>query len=66
MKKNFLIIYAVVAGFTGFLLGYSIPPIVEIRSSDSAIVQGEESQQGTESESQDLSDYYKQLQELQQ
>jgi hypothetical protein len=65
MKNNYLIIFTVVAVFTGFLLGYSIPPIVEIRYNEVAnSLTGE--QQDTESESEDLSDYYKQLQELQQ
>jgi hypothetical protein len=65
MKNNYLIIFTVVALFTGFLLGYSIPPIVEIRYSEvENSLTGE--QQDTESESEDLSDYYKQLQKLQQ
>jgi hypothetical protein len=64
MKNSHLIVFAVVAGFSGFLLGYSIPPIIDIRFGDSADFQAE-GQPGTD-ENQDLSDSYKQLQELQQ
>lgn len=63
MKNNYLIIFAVVAGFTGFLLGYSVPPIIEI-GYGSGIDEVPAGQQDAE-ENQDLSDYYKQLQELQ-
>jgi hypothetical protein len=53
----------VVAGFTGFLLGYSVPPMVEIRSIDEV---GEVTTETMDSEEdKEISDYYKELQDLQ-
>ena len=63
MKNNYLVMFSVVAGFTGFLLGYSVPPIIEI-GYGSNIDEVSAGQQDSEQE-QDLSDYYRQLQELQ-
>ena len=62
MNKSLWIVFTVAAGFTGFLLGYSVPPMIEISTSDS----GGESTIVNESpvEDEDLSDYYKDLQEL--
>jgi hypothetical protein len=62
MSKSHLIIFSVVAGFIGFLLGYSAPPIIENRISDGV---DEVTIEKIDSEgNQEMSDYYKQLQEL--
>ena len=62
MSKSHLIIFLVVAGFIGFLLGYSVPPILEIGASgsvDEVTIEKLDSE-----ENQEISDYYKSLQEL--
>ena len=62
MNKSHWILFTVVAVFTGFLLGYSVRPIIEIRTSnsvDDVIIEKIDSEGD-----QDLSDYYKELQEL--
>ena len=62
MSKSHLILFLVVAGFIGFLLGYSVPPIIENRISDS--VDEVTIEKIDSEENQEMSDYYKQLQEL--
>ena len=62
MNKSHWILFTVVAGFIGFLLGYSVPPIIEIRASDS--VDDVTIEKIDSEENQDMSDYYKELQEL--
>lgn len=62
MEKSLWILFTVVAGFTGFLLGYSVPPMIEISTSNSV---GEVTmEQADPAEDQEMSDYYKELQEL--
>ncbi len=64
MKNNLWIFFAIISGFTGFLLGYSIPPMIEVGFSATAgEVDDTEPQKSSEDE--DLDDYYEQLQELQ-
>ena len=66
MNNSHCILFTIVAAFTGFLLGYSVPAMIEIGSIDSAIINSsEETIEKTDTvDEQDLSDYYKQLQEL--
>lgn len=64
MKSNLWIFFAIISGFTGFLLGYSTPPMIEVG------LKGEHSEvttteQQESSSNQDLEEYYKKLQELQ-
>ena len=62
MKNSLWIVFTVAAGFTGFLLGYSAPPMVEISTSNSV---GELTiEQVDPVEDKEMSDYYKELQEL--
>jgi len=62
MNKSHWVIFTVVAGFTGFLLGYSVPPMIEVSASDSG---GEVTiEKEVPVEDTDISDYYKELQEL--
>ena len=62
MEKSLWILFTVVAGFTGFLLGYSVPPMIEISTSNS--VAEVTMEQVDPAEDQEMSDYYKELQEL--
>lgn len=59
MNKSHWILFTVVAGFTGFLLGYSVPPIIEISTGDSVDDVTIENM-----DSEEVSDYYKELQDL--
>lgn len=64
MKSDLWIIFTIISGFMGFLLGYSTPPMMEVGlggSHDEIATTGEQ-ESSTE---QDMTDYYKQLQELQ-
>ena len=61
--NKYLVIFTVVAVFTGFMLGYSVPPILEIKHGGGVDEVSTETQDTGEGE--DLSDYYKELQQLQ-
>lgn len=62
MNNSHWILFTVVAAFTGFILGYSVPAMIEIKAVNDT---GEISIEQTDSVSeQNLSDYYKELQEL--
>ena len=62
MKSSLWIVFAVVAGFAGFLLGYSVPPIQETSSAGKSgeAVTTEETPVVDDA----MSDYYKELQKL--
>lgn len=62
MSNSHWILFTIVAGFTGFILGYSVPAMVEINVVNNT---DEISIEKTDSvDDQNLSDYYKELQEL--
>ena len=62
MDNSHWILFTIVAGFTGFILGYSVPAMVEINVVNNT---DEISIEKTDSvDDQNLSDYYKELQEL--
>mgnify|MGYP006928170345 CR=1 FL=1 len=65
MKNNLWIFFAIISGFTGFLLGYSTPPMMEVGFNGAHSEISTIEQQETSSD-QDLEEYYKKLQELQQ
>jgi len=62
VKSSLWIVFAVVAGFAGFLLGYSVPPIQETgtagKTGEAATI--EETPMVDDA----MSDYYKELKEL--
>jgi len=62
MNKSLWIIYTVVAGFTGYLLGYSVPSMIETSAAEN--VGGVEIEEQSPVDSEELSDYYKELQEI--
>lgn len=63
MSDNLWVFVAVISGFMGFLLGYSTPPMMEIglKGDHGEIITVDEQET---SEEQDLTDYYKQLQDI--
>ena len=64
MKSNLWIIFAIIGGFTGFLLGYSTPPMIEVGlKGGHSEMTAQEQQESSEEEN--LEEYYKKLQELQ-
>lgn len=64
MTNKLWVYFAIIGGFTGFLLGYSVPPIMEVGLSEApGEIGAAEGQESPEDE--DLAEYYKQLQELQ-
>jgi hypothetical protein len=62
MNKSLWIIYTVVAGFTGYLLGYSVPSMIETSASEN--LGGVKVEEQSPADSEDISDYYKELQEI--
>ncbi len=57
MKSSLWIVIAVVAGFLGFMVGYSVPPLVEV-----GMIGGGGEKIGLKSEvSQDMEDHYRDL-----
>ena len=62
MSKSLWIAFTVAAGFTGFHLGYSVPPMIEINADDSIGAVTIEKLSPMENE--EISDYYKELQEI--
>jgi len=63
-NNNLWIVFAIIGGFTGFLLGYSTPPMMEVglqlRHNETTATEQLES-----SSDEDLEEYYRKLQELQ-
>lgn len=57
MKSSLWIVISVVAGFLGFMVGYSVPPLVEV-----GMIGGSGEKIGLKSEvSQDMEDFYRDL-----
>ena len=65
MKTNLWVFFAIIAGFMGFLLGYSTPPMMEVGLGDGSHGESVSTEEQESSSEQDMADYYKQLQELQ-
>jgi hypothetical protein len=58
MKSGLWIVIIVVGGFMGFLLGYSLPPMIEV----GMIGGGEQQEIGIQTEvSEDMQEYYNNL-----
>lgn len=63
MKNNLWIFFAIIGAFMGFLLGYSTPPMMEVGLSDPSVDTSVEGEQ-ISAEDEDLTEYYKDLQEI--
>ena len=62
MNKSLLVIYTVVAGFTGALLGYSVPPMIEtVATENIGDIKVEEL---SPVENEEILEYYKELQDV--
>jgi len=63
VKDHLWIFVAIIGGFTGFLLGYSTPPMMEVGLSQASI-EASSDEQSASSEDEDLARYYEELQKL--